>query len=364
MINENFDKIDGKYVKNESNYYHYTNIENFHNLVNSFLKGEGFRGSDMPANLSHAYGGKKTDEFCMVRSDRAPDNRLNSKGDPTDLSNNSGDIRISFKEDKIQNKFGKPKPIQEYEIQDKVWFLNALEDMWKNCFITPPAAKNSYEYLKKNCIKISLEDGLKNINKLGLFCKKEAYIKEAISCFKTLKKKWQPTKLTDELIDKVWETTKNKNQETEKIYKELKLNFRKMDSKEFEEYLGKLDCDLRTSWEVKNAFNIRGENSEKMESRIKVPQGKFITLDMIKQILIPTYLNLPEYKKEKENVLQDIQKLKNKGFNNVSWYKCNYPQEGSEKERLRQLGVKEYGGGRIGIKEYNKLNEETNYFPY
>ena len=46
-INENYDKIDGKYVKNESNYYHYTSTQAFHKIASSLINGQGLKGKFM-----------------------------------------------------------------------------------------------------------------------------------------------------------------------------------------------------------------------------------------------------------------------------------------------------------------------------
>jgi len=55
IIKEFYHEIDGKKVKDESNYYHYTSIEKFHQIVNSFLRGKGLEGKYYPAN-TNTYG--------------------------------------------------------------------------------------------------------------------------------------------------------------------------------------------------------------------------------------------------------------------------------------------------------------------
>ena len=43
--------------------------------------------------------------------------------DSVELSGNVGDIKCTVKEDKVQSKFGKTRPIQEYPVQDKKWII-------------------------------------------------------------------------------------------------------------------------------------------------------------------------------------------------------------------------------------------------
>lgn len=250
MINENYDKIDGKYIKNESNYYHYTNIENFHKLVNSFLRDKGLKGKHYPAN-TNTYGEPKPkgkvlpNEVCLVRSDRVPDNIKDVY-----MSGNIGDIKLSFKEDKIVNKFGKIKPIQEFPVQDKIFLVKAIKKCKKNFALETPLAHKILNDIEKNFHKISEEQMNKYVEKLNLFCKKENV-------------------------------------------QEIKREF----------------------------LNYHNHYREKMESRIRVPKGEFVTLDLIKQILLPHYL------KNNKEILADIQKLKNKGFNNIAFYNCRFPKE-------------------------------------
>jgi hypothetical protein len=87
-----------------------------------------------------------------------------------------------------------------------------------------------------------------------------------------------------------------------------------------------------------------------MESRVKVPQGKFITLDLIDKIMIPDYL------KNNKEVLADIQKLKAKGFNDVIFYHCRWPKDPDETKKRKLISE---------AKLNNKVNKyKQSYFPY
>ena len=252
IISELYHEIDGKKVKSESNYYHYTNIDTFHKIVSSLIKGEGLKGSYYPAN-TNTYGeltpkGKRLpNELCLVRSDRVPDHlkKLN-------LSGNSGDIKFTFKEDKVVNKFGKIKPIGEYPVQDKKWIKKSVVDCRNNLTINAPVAEKILKNFETKYHSMSKEDALKNSKKLELFLKNPKKAKEL-----------------------------------------------------YDNYLEYHD----------------GRNTEHMESRIRIPEGKYITLEFIDQIYIPDYL------KDNKEILADITKLKMKGFNNISFYKCKYPKE-------------------------------------
>ena len=127
MLLEGYDKINGKWQKNESKYFHYTNSENFKSIASDLLNGGGLKPSYYPAN-TYTMGKRKylnqnfnKQELCLVRSDRAPDN---SK---TIMSGNIGDIKFSFDEEKIVNKFGKIKPIAEFPVQDRRFAIESLE---------------------------------------------------------------------------------------------------------------------------------------------------------------------------------------------------------------------------------------------
>lgn len=256
MINENYDKIDGKYVKNESNYYHYTSTESFHHIAASLAYGQGLKGSFYNARLDHTYGGKPSNEICLVRSDRVPD-----RMEKLALSGNIGDIKFTFKEDKLQNKFGKIRPIQEFPIEDRLFVENGLKKVWNAISMRPPVAQKTYDNLKKNFKKMSVEEFENGLKKLSIFCSNKS------------------------LIDVV-----------------------KRDFKTFKE----------------------GKEPEHMESRVKVPQGKFITLDLIDKIMIPDYL------KDNKEVLADIQKLRTKGFSSVVFYHCKWPKDPDEIEKRKQ----------------------------
>lgn len=256
MINENYDKIDGKYAKNEANYYHYTSTEAFHKIVNSLINGQGLKGSFYDARLDHTYGGKVSNEVCLVRSDRVPDRMKNLA-----LSGNIGDIKFTFKEDKLQNMFGKIRPIQEFPIQDRLFVEKDLNSIWEKMSMTPPVAQKTYDNLRKNYKKMSEEEFNNGLKKLAIFCSNKGFIALAKRDFK--------------------------------IFKD-------------------------------------GKVSEHMESRVRVPEGKFITLDLIDKIMIPDYL------KDDKSVLTDIQKLRSKEFNGIVFYHCKYPKDPDEVEKRKQ----------------------------
>ena len=280
IINENYDKIDGKYVKNESNYYHYTSTEAFHNIVRDLVNGQGLKGKYYPAN-TNTYGNPSPKEYrlpnevCLVRSDRVPDRKVavikydsdgNKKvvyNDSVELSGNVGDIKFTFKENKVQNKFGKIKPIQEYPVQDKKWIIKSVELAKSKLWIPAPIAIKSLDTIKDKFHTLSIEE-------------------------------------IDKLLKKAEMFTKDKDK---RYLREIKDNV--------EEYKD-------------------GRPGEKMESRIRVPEGKFITLEFIDKILIPDYL------KNNQEVLTDIQKLRSKGFNNISFYYCRSPNDKDEKEKRQQ----------------------------
>ena len=279
-INENYDKIDGKYVKNESNYYHYTSTEAFHEIVRSLVNGQGLKGKYYPAN-TNTYGKpsptehRLPNEVCLVRSDRVPDRKVavikydsdgNKKvvhNNSVELSGNVGDIKFTFKEDKVQNKFGKIKPIQEYPVQDKKWIIKSVELAKSKLWSPAPIAIKSLDTIKDKFHTLSIEE-------------------------------------IDKLLKKAEMFTKEKDK---RYLREIKDNV--------EEYKD-------------------GRPGEKMESRIRVPEGKFITLEFIDKIIIPDYL------KNNQEILTDIQKLRSKGFNNISFYYCRSPNDKDEKEKRQQ----------------------------
>lgn len=252
VINELYHSIDGKYEKDESSFYHYTNVENFHGIVNSLVNGKGLSGSFFHANLSKTYGGKVTNEFCFVRSDRTPDNHPTLK-----LSPEAGDIKFSFKEDRLKNKFGKARPIQEYPIQYRLFVLKSLDNVYKETVENgklgmPPVFKKKCEYIKKNLRKMSIQEFEEIANFLGKWCPDKRKIKDLIHDFKLLK---------------------------------------------------------------------NDTSNEHMEVRHRVPEGKFITLDLINKIYLPSYL------KGNKEINADIIKLRGKGFNNIVFYNCKYPKD-------------------------------------
>lgn len=122
-IEEGYDKINGKYVKDNDKYRHYTSLDAFYKIVSSgFLKGFYY-----PAN-TYTFGKKanetpndKKKELCVVRSDRSPD------ASEVVLSGNIGDIKFILDEDKIRSRF-KIKPIQEFPVQQEKFVRQDIED--------------------------------------------------------------------------------------------------------------------------------------------------------------------------------------------------------------------------------------------
>ena len=176
------------------------------------------------------------------------------------LSGNVGDVKFTFKEDKLQNIFGKIRPIQEFPIQDRLFVEKDLNDIWKKMSMTPPIAQKTYDNLRKNYKKMSEEEFNNGLKKLAIFCSNKGFIDLAKRDFKTFKD---------------------------------------------------------------------GREPEHMESRVRVPEGKFITLDLIDKIMIPDYL------KDDKNVITDVQKLRARGFNGIVFYHCKYPKDPDEVEKKK-----------------------------
>ena len=264
IVTENYDRVDGKLVKNEANYYHYTSTANFHNIAASLAYGDGIRGTFYPTRLNHTYGGKSSNEVCFVRSDKIPD-----RSEFSYMSGSVGDIKFTFKENKLQNKFGKIKPIQEYPIQYREYIANSIQEAKKE--------------LGKNT------EAIKSLDEIG-----KRYHQLSIEEVNALLKKASSFATTREAL---------------KALKEVQSNI--------EEYK-----DVR--------------NAEHMESRVRVPQGKFITLDLIDKIMLPDYL------KDNKEVLADVQKLRTKGFNNVVYYRCKWPKDCDEQIKRRREEIEKY----------------------
>ena len=79
-----------------------------------------------------------------------------------------------------------------------------------------------------------------------------------------------------------------------------------------------------------------GRTGEHMESRVRVPKGKFITLDLIDKIMLPDYL------KDNKEVLSDVQKLRSKGFNNIVYYHCKWPKDYDEQDKRRREEIEKH----------------------
>lgn len=251
-IKESYNRIDGKLVKDNSKYFHYTSIEAFHKIVNSFACGKGLEGKYYPAN-TNTYGETTpknkilTNEICLVRSDRVPDNNK------VVMSGSVGDIKFTFKEEEIIRKFGKIKPIGEFPVEDKRWVKKLVETCRNDLSIKAPIAIKILDDIDKHYHSLKRDQMEKYIKKLAIFSKNgEKYPKQ--------------------LLD---------------VYDEYQ--------------------NTRTT--------------EHMESRIRIPEGKYLTLDLINKIMIPTYL------KDDKEIQNDIVRLRNRGFNNVVFYNCKYPKD-------------------------------------
>lgn len=257
----------GKLKKNEAKYYHYTSLQNFHDIVKCFKAGQGLRGKFYNANTYNYKCNTRnkdgsTNEFCLVRSDRVPDRSKYR------LSGNIGDIKFTFKEDEFVRRFGKIKPIEEFAILNRKAILEALDDFEKD---------------------LDLEKLNKVENKKDL-----DFIKKS---FFNLRKYYYGDVSFEEL-QKIFEKVS--------IYMKHPENVTKF----FKQCRGQLK-----------------QKKEHLESRVRVPDGKFITIDLIKQILFPDYLM------GKEEINSDISDLKDMGFNNIAFYKCKYPKDSGAQEK-------------------------------
>lgn len=392
---ENFDKIDGKYVKNDAKYYHYTNLKSFHKIVNdlirdkikddkrkeeikqkiennekivrSGLKGRFYNVNTYNHNFNKANSSNRRNmkELCLVRSDMLPDRVPNKKLDVKEeiritklskekalkeinelkkklfdntlsvkekneitikiealnriallreftelkkklsdgtlsteeknriatlektllidlkknpdntLSDNAGDIKFTFDEDKLVSRFGKIKPIEEFNIQDKkdleVSLNNCVKDLNKKKIKDNGASdlvKDIITDIKENCHNIKLKDMERKLLYISDFMKHPELAGEVLKAY---------------------------------------LNYRNIAYTKLNTLYDLVKPNLRTR--------------EHMESRVRIPADKVITHDLVKQILLPDYL------KGNEKIDKKISKLKKKGFNNIDFYDCKYPRE-------------------------------------
>lgn len=127
IINESYDKINNKIVKDDSDFKHYVNYEDFSKIVkDDYLKG----GYYLANTFNYGKSATNGTELCLTRSDRSPDNDKN-----TDITYNIGDIKFTFKKDVLERKFGKVKPIDEYPVQALFNINNLIEKIKKSAFV-------------------------------------------------------------------------------------------------------------------------------------------------------------------------------------------------------------------------------------
>lgn len=167
-LQESYDRVNGKLVKDNSEFKHYTSVENFHKIVQSgYLKG-----SEYPANTYNYGKGYKGGEICLVRSDMSPDNIPNTK-----LSAEIGDIKFTFKKDIIEPKFGKVKPIDEYPVQGKYYSNNIVKYVKQETTFQPPKLLNALNEIKNRAWLFSDEDTTRILKVINLCCSKSTYDK-------------------------------------------------------------------------------------------------------------------------------------------------------------------------------------------
>lgn len=199
-LSEAYHNVEGKYVKDESKYYHYTNIDRFPKIVNDLINGKGLRGGSFAGNLTDMGRVKKYNsglpprELCLVRSDRIPDYNKEQ-----DMSGNVGDIKFTFKEDKVQNKFGKIKPIEERVVLCK---RNVDREFALLRELTNDAVKQKKIDILRNRWTIKSEEEIrKSLNSIGVIDKMVNNIISYIDIYrKTLKA--DPEKMESRIITK------------------------------------------------------------------------------------------------------------------------------------------------------------------
>ena len=167
-LNEAYDKIDGKFVKDESEFKHFTSVENFHKIVKSGY----IKGGQYPANTYNYGKGTSGNEICLVRSDRSPDNTPNME-----VSAEIGDIKFTFKKDVIEPKFGKVKPIDEYPVQGKFFANNIVKYVKQETTFQPPKLLSTLQTIKTKGWKLTDEETAKVLKVINLCCSKDTYDK-------------------------------------------------------------------------------------------------------------------------------------------------------------------------------------------
>lgn len=167
-LKESYDRVEGKLVKDNSEYKHYTSIENFHKIVKSgFIKG-----GEYPANTYNYGKGYKGGEVCLVRSNMSPDNTPNTK-----LSAEIGDIKFTFKRDTIEPKFGKVKPIDEYPVQGKYYANNIVKYIKQETTFQPPKLIKVLQEIRTKGWRFTDEETERVLKVLNLCCSKDTYAK-------------------------------------------------------------------------------------------------------------------------------------------------------------------------------------------
>ena len=234
ILNESYDKINNKFVKDDSDFKHYTNYENFSKIV----KYDSLKGWCYPANtFNYGKGTTNGTELCLTRSDRSPDNDKS-----TDITQNIGDIKFTFKKDILERKFGKVKPIDEFPVQALFDINNLIEKIKKNAFVDKDDPKDVERF------NLLLKD-LKN------------------NCFK-----WDKPTVEKKLVY-------------------------------FEEYLSrKLYNDLKK--DLLQSIPKNWNAKEKMESRIRLKPNENLSLDYVDKIMIPDYLKDVESIKRDVKILK------------------------------------------------------------
>ena len=126
-LQESYDIVNGKLIKDESDFKHYTNYEYFDSIV----RDDALKGGYYIANtFNYGKGITNGTEICLTRSDTSPDNSKTS-----DITANIGDIKFTFKKDIIEQKFGKVKPIDEFPVQALFNINSLINKIKKSAFV-------------------------------------------------------------------------------------------------------------------------------------------------------------------------------------------------------------------------------------
>lgn len=263
-LQESYDIVNGKYKKDNSDFKYYTDVETFQKIVSTkYIKGRGFWGN------TYTYGKKDlpkgTDnEVCLVRSDRSPDTMPGFE-----LSPDIGDIKFCFSKDKLEQKFGKVKPIDEYPTEAISYLRRIVIDNLKNKYISDWWKKYHYT------------EAIKKINEL----------KNYYSLSDKRKK---------QLVD------------------DLTLNYTSVENGNHIAVLSLNGSRYLKDELKKNLKNWNGR--EKMESRVRLKDKEQLPINLANKVMIPDYLqNDPKIK-------LSVLELKKQNIP-VEIYKCKYPRE-------------------------------------